>query len=59
MIFRNEDAEMLADKIRWCTENRQFLRKMGMEARKTYDTVFSMEEFERQVCNMICGSLAV
>lgn len=57
LIFRSEDAEMLADKIRWCMENRPFLGEMGIKARQTYETVFSMETFEKQVCDMISRSL--
>lgn len=57
LVFRSEDAEMLADRIRWCIENRQFLRGMGIEARKTYEAVFSMERFEKEVRGIVHGCL--
>lgn len=57
LIFEKENAEMLAKKIRWCIENRASLNMLGREARKTYEDVFSMEEFEKEVRHIVCENL--
>lgn len=44
-VFRNEDAEDLAEKISWCIEHRDELPRIGKNARRVYETYFSMEEF--------------
>lgn len=59
LIFPKEDAEMLAQKIRWCIENRNSLSGMRQRARKVYETVFSMEEFEKEINGIVRKSLKV
>ncbi|MDE7272045.1 MAG: glycosyltransferase family 4 protein [Lachnospiraceae bacterium] len=54
LIFDCENAEMLAQKIRWCIENRDRLEQMGENARQIYERYFSMEVFEKNVVE-ICG----
>lgn len=44
-VFRNEDAEDLAEKISWCIEHRDELPRIGRNARRVYENYFSMEEF--------------
>lgn len=56
-IFPSEDARMLADKIKWCTENREKLSGIGQKARKVYEEYFSMAVFERQFMGLIRNTL--
>lgn len=45
IIFRSQDVDDLANKMRWCLNNRDMLEKMGIKARTTYEKYFSMESF--------------
>lgn len=53
LIFESEDPKMLAQKIRWCVENRNKLEKMGKKARRIYEEHFSMEVFEKNVIEIV------
>jgi len=48
-IFKSENASELAEKIKWCIENRRYLVEIGKRARDIYETVFSMNRFEEEV----------
>ncbi len=45
MVFSTEKSEALAEKIMWCMNHRDKLKEMGMRARETYETYFSMDAF--------------
>lgn len=45
IIFKSQDVEDLAKKMRWCLNNRSRLNKIGNMARNTYEEVFSMAAF--------------
>lgn len=45
IIFESQNIDDLADKMRWCIGNRDEVKKIGKEARKTYTSEFSMEKF--------------
>ncbi len=59
LLFESEHAEMLAQKIRWCIENRHCLREMGKEARKIYEAKFSMGKFEKEINEIVCRGLGI
>lgn len=59
LIFESENVSELAEKIKWCIENRVFLAEMGNRARKIYKTIFSMERFEEEVNSVIVGCLGI
>lgn len=44
-VFRNENAEDLAEKMSWCIEHRDRLPCIGRRARSVYEEHFSMERF--------------
>ncbi len=52
-IFPSGDAQVLADKIKWCAENREKLSGIGQKARKVYEKIFSMVVFEKQFMELI------
>ena len=49
IIFRSQDAEDLAQKMLWCIDNRNSLRKIGDNARRVYERIFSMESFGKRL----------
>ena len=53
LIFQSESVEGLIDKIEYCMENCRELITMGKNARKIYETQFSVEAFENQLMNLI------
>lgn len=53
LIFQNENTEELAEAICWCLENREALKEIAENARKTYETWFTMEKFGDRVQNAI------
>lgn len=53
LIFNNEDVRELAEKIAWCVEHRNDIIRMGKEARKVYENVFSVEAFERNFMQLV------
>ncbi len=52
-VFKNEDVQMLVEKIEWCVTNKKKLMNMGLSARKLYERYFSMETFENALLNII------
>ncbi len=53
MIFDNENSHMLADKISFCVENIEKVKKMGRKSRKIYEKHFSMDAFEKCITEII------
>lgn len=53
LIFESEDAEGLAEKIRWCIEHRDRLEQMGKNARRIYERYFSMNVFEKRLMEIV------
>lgn len=49
LIFESENAEMLAERINWCIENRDRLERMDISARQIYEQYFAMGVFEKEV----------
>lgn len=49
IIFKNGDAEGLRKKIVWCIHNKSAVKKMGNEAYKVFEKVFSVKAFERNL----------
>lgn len=56
-VFRNEDAQMLKEKIVWCMENKEKLESMGKRARNLYEEHYSMPAFEKRFMESIHDSL--
>lgn len=57
LIFPSENAELLAEKMRWCMNNRRFVKMMGERAYEIYEQFFSMEVFEENLLSVIQDSL--
>lgn len=55
--FRSEDTSELAEKIKWCIENREKLYDIGVRSRKMYDKYFSMDIFEKNLLEIVEGML--
>lgn len=53
MIFKNGDPYRLREKILWCIKNQDALKKMGDEAYKVYESVFSVKAFERNLLEYV------
>lgn len=49
MIFKSEDVSALHEKILWCMENRETVKRMGTEAYKVFVSVFSVTTFEKNL----------
>ena len=49
MVFRSGDIDGLREKILWCMRNRDEVKKMGAEAHKIYERVFSVKAFEKNL----------
>lgn len=57
LIFESEDAEALAEKIRWCVEHPDSLGQMGESVRRTYERHFSMDVFKKNLMEIVQCSL--
>lgn len=55
--FRSEDTNELAERIKWCIENREKLYDIGVRSRKIYDKYFSMDVFEKNLLDIVDGML--
>lgn len=53
LLFESENAEALAEKIRWCVEHLSSLGQMGKGARRTYERIFSMDVFEKNLMEIV------
>lgn len=49
MVFKSGDIDGLREKILWCIKNRGTVKRMGNEAFKVYETVFSVKTFEKNL----------
>jgi len=49
LIFKSGDTEELRKKILWCVKNKDALKRMGDEAYKVYEKIFSMCAFEESL----------
>lgn len=56
-VFSNENVQHLAEKIKWCVNNRNELEDMGRKARKIYEKYFSMEAFEKKFLEVVKETL--
>lgn len=57
MVFKSEDADGLREKILWCIENADAVKKMGNEAYKVYEAVFSVKTFEKNLLAYVADML--
>lgn len=53
LIFQSMDKLDLAKELVWCIENPQKIWDMGIQARKVYEKVFSMQVFEDNVMRIL------
>lgn len=53
LLFRSEDADALAAEIAWAIMHCDRLSAMGLEARKLYEELFSMEAFESSLSQLM------
>jgi glycosyltransferase involved in cell wall biosynthesis len=53
LVFTNESAEELAEKMAWLLQNPTALTTIGMEGRKIYEKYFLMSSFVDNVGNLI------
>ena len=53
LIFENENSRELAGVICWCLKNIEALQVISDNARKTYETWFTMEKFEARTMDVI------
>ena len=56
-IFKNEDVQMLVEKIQWCVVNKDKLTNIGQSARKLYENYFSLKAFESSFLDLINETL--
>lgn len=52
-VFASENLEELKKKIIYCINNAEKLAKIGGEARKVYESIFSMNTFEQKLMDII------
>lgn len=45
LIFQTKNSYELSDKMRWCIENKEMLKRIGESARETYEKYFSIDVF--------------
>lgn len=57
-LYHNDSADELTDKVRYVIGHRDELSSIGNNARKTYEEVFSMEQFEKNITGVIKDILA-
>ena len=53
LIFTSEDAQQLADRICWTVEHENQIKSMGIEARRTFEKVFSMTTHNKNIKNIL------
>ena len=53
MIFQSGNADALQEKVLWCIKNRNTIKKMGNEAYKIYETIFSADAFEKNLLSYV------
>lgn len=55
LIFKSTNINELAESIKWCVDNQEELKCMGLESRKVYDNIFSVDAFERNLSRILSG----
>lgn len=58
LIFKSGSSEELADRIRWCINNKEKLSEIGRKAREVYDNYFSLDMFEKNMLDAIRDSFS-
>ncbi|MFG6332486.1 MAG: glycosyltransferase family 4 protein [Lachnospiraceae bacterium] len=53
IVFKNGDVNGLREKIIWCIKNRETVKKMGNEAYKVYENIFSVKAFEKNLLTYV------
>lgn len=53
LIFESENREELAEMIGWCLKNKEELKQIAENARKTYETWFTMKIFGERVMRVM------
>lgn len=53
LVFASENAQELAEKMEWCVCHKEDITHMGENARDTYEKVFSMKTFERNLLDIV------
>lgn len=53
LLFASGDADALADRIKWCIDNRERLPEMGRRARCIYEKYFSVKAFEDSILRLV------
>lgn len=53
LVFESENKEELAERICWCLKNKDSLKLIAENARKTYEEWFTMEKFGDRVAEAI------
>lgn len=57
LVFENENADMLAEKICYAVTNHQQLRELGIRGRQVYENNFTMENFHTNLRGILRGIL--
>ena len=57
LVFENENADMLAEKICYAVTNHQQLRELGIRGRQVYENNFTMENFHTNLLGILRGIL--
>lgn len=52
-VFPSENVQSLSEKIIWCVNNCVDLHKIGENARKVYENIFSTSVFERKLLQIV------
>lgn len=52
-IFKSENVQDLADKLRLCIEKREELHSIGVKARMVYEKHFSIPVFKQSIIEMV------
>ncbi len=53
IVFHSGNVKRLAESLVWCIENPRRIWEMGIQARKVYEKVFSMNAFENNVMRVL------
>ena len=53
MVFKSGDSCELREKILWCVEHKDGVKRMGNEAYKIYKTTFSVKAFVKSLLSHV------
>ena len=56
-VCRSNDAQDLAEKLKYIIDNKNDLIKIGKEGRKIYEREFSMESFHKRIREKIIDNI--